>query len=280
MGVNNLPKVVTWQHSGQGSNSRSWVTSPIPYCYSIEYTFIMYTFNQPAWHACRVGYIFYCCLFHYYLRRRRRLCFRCGLFVCLSIGLLANLWTDFYEIFWRGRAWLKDQVIQFWWRSGSRFGSGSPKSEIQILRIGRGLCCLSISSSFYILNTSLGEKTNYLRMYLTNLNQWPSFSHGNQFGAKLAKPPSFIVQDFKTDWSIAMLIRKDEMAMTTLYLLEIWQASIQYRNSWVNETSMCTAGINQYLDWFNYVCYCLSHTDFYYCIQNVKINRILIIQDL
>jgi len=39
----------------------------------------------------------------YYLRRRRRLCFWFGLFVCLSIclfvclsvGLLANLWTDF-----------------------------------------------------------------------------------------------------------------------------------------------------------------------------------------
>jgi len=27
---------------------------------------------------------------------------------------------DFDEIFWRGRAWLKDHVIQFWWRSGSR----------------------------------------------------------------------------------------------------------------------------------------------------------------
>jgi len=44
-----------------------------------------------------------------YLRRRRRLCFLFG----LSVGLLANLWTDFDEIFWRGRAWLKDQVIQF-----------------------------------------------------------------------------------------------------------------------------------------------------------------------
>jgi len=34
--------------------------------------------------------------------------------VCLSVGLLANLWTYFDEIFCRGRAWLKDQVIQFW----------------------------------------------------------------------------------------------------------------------------------------------------------------------
>jgi len=89
---------------------------------------------------------------HYgnYLRRRRRLCFWFGLFVCLSVclsvRLLANLWTDFDEIFWRGRAWLKDQVIQFWWRSGSRFGSGSPKSKIQILWIGGGLCSLSTSS--------------------------------------------------------------------------------------------------------------------------------------
>jgi len=40
-------------------------------------------------------------------------------------------------------------VIQFWWRSGSRLGSGSPKSEIQILRIGGGLCSLSIAFLFY-----------------------------------------------------------------------------------------------------------------------------------
>jgi len=50
---------------------------------------------------------------------------------------------DFDEIFWRGRAWLKDQVIQFWWQSGSRFGSGSPKSEIRIIRIGGGLFSVS-----------------------------------------------------------------------------------------------------------------------------------------
>ena len=39
-------------------------------------------------------------------------------------------------------------MIQFWWRSGSRFGSGSPKSEIWILRIGGGLCSLGASSLF------------------------------------------------------------------------------------------------------------------------------------
>jgi len=79
----------------------------------------------------------------------RSVCLFVCLSVCLSIGLLANLWTDFDEIFWRGRAWLKDQVIQFWWRSGSHFGSGSPKSEIRILRIGGGLCSLSTSSFWY-----------------------------------------------------------------------------------------------------------------------------------
>jgi len=37
-----------------------------------------------------------------------------------------------------------DQVIQFWWQSGTRFRSGSPKSKIWILWIGGGLCSLSI----------------------------------------------------------------------------------------------------------------------------------------
>ena len=75
--------------------------------------------------------------------------------VCLSVCLsvcpsdYSQTCADFDEIFCRGRAWLKHQVIQFWWRSGSRFGSGSPKSEIRILRIavfGGGLCSLSTSS--------------------------------------------------------------------------------------------------------------------------------------
>ena len=93
----------------------------------------------------------------YYLRRRRRLCFRCGLFVCLSVcpsdysQTCERILTNF---FWSGRAWLKDQVIQFWWRSGSCFGSGSPKSEIRILRIGGGLCSLSIAFLLFIPQTS------------------------------------------------------------------------------------------------------------------------------
>jgi len=87
----------------------------------------------------------------YYLRRRRRFCFWFRLFVCLSVCLSVRritrkLVNGFWRNFWRGRAWRKDQVIQFWWWSGSRFGSGSPKSEIRILRIGGGLCSLSTSS--------------------------------------------------------------------------------------------------------------------------------------
>jgi len=42
-------------------------------------------------------------------------------------------------------------VVQFWWRSGSRFGSGSPKSEIRILRIGGGLCSLSASGFAFVI---------------------------------------------------------------------------------------------------------------------------------
>ena len=72
------------------------------------------------------------------------------LFVRLSVGLLANLWTDFDEIVYRGRAWLKDQVIQFWWRSGSRFGSGCPKSEIRILRITRKIVSCRLRRRFVL----------------------------------------------------------------------------------------------------------------------------------
>jgi len=64
--------------------------------------------------------------------------------VCLSVRRITRkLVNGFWRNFLRGRAWLKDQVKQFWWRSGSRFRSGSPKSEIRIVQIGGGLCSLS-----------------------------------------------------------------------------------------------------------------------------------------
>ena len=57
------------------------------------------------------------------------------LYVCLSVRRITEkvlLWTDFDEISWRGRAWPRDQRIQFWWRSRSLSGSRSPKTEICI----------------------------------------------------------------------------------------------------------------------------------------------------
>ena len=74
--------------------------------------------------------------------------------VCLSVRRITrNLWTDFDEISCRGRAWLKDQVIQFWWRSGSRFGSGSPKSEIRILWITQKIANgFLIQCNWYIIH--------------------------------------------------------------------------------------------------------------------------------
>jgi len=64
-----------------------------------------------------------------YLRRRRRLCVYSSLFfrlsVCLSVGWLKKLWTDFDEISWSNR----DHVIKFCRWSGSLSGSmRSPKS--------------------------------------------------------------------------------------------------------------------------------------------------------
>jgi len=51
-----------------------------------------------------------------------------------------------------------------WWRSGSRFGSGSPKSEIRILRIGGGLCSLSISS----FSLQCSESSKFQRRAILN----------------------------------------------------------------------------------------------------------------
>ena len=66
------------------------------------------------------------------------------LFVCLSVGLLANLWTDFDEIFCRGRAWLKDQVINFGGDPdhASDPGIQSPKSGSSGLPCSVEVCAL------------------------------------------------------------------------------------------------------------------------------------------
>jgi len=46
------------------------------------------------------------------------------LFVCLFVGLLAtlskNFQTDLHELFREGWTWANEQMIKFWWRSGSQ----------------------------------------------------------------------------------------------------------------------------------------------------------------
>ena len=42
-----------------------------------------------------------------------------SLFVCLLATLHKNVQTDLHEIFWEGWLWANEQMIKFWWRSGS-----------------------------------------------------------------------------------------------------------------------------------------------------------------
>jgi len=49
--------------------------------------------------------------------------------VCLSVRRITEkVVNGFWQISWSGRAWPRDQWVQFWWRSGSASGSRSPKS--------------------------------------------------------------------------------------------------------------------------------------------------------
>jgi len=43
-----------------------------------------------------------------------------SLFVCLLATLRKNVQTDLHEIFREGWPWAIEQMIKFWWRSGSR----------------------------------------------------------------------------------------------------------------------------------------------------------------
>ena len=49
----------------------------------------------------------------------RRLYFRHCLSVCLLATLRRNFQTDLHEIFREGWQWVDEQLIKFWWRSGS-----------------------------------------------------------------------------------------------------------------------------------------------------------------
>ena len=55
-----------------------------------------------------------------YLSPPRRKWNRRSSFVCLLATLRKNFWTDLHEIFTEGWQWANEQMIKFWWRSGSR----------------------------------------------------------------------------------------------------------------------------------------------------------------
>jgi len=44
-----------------------------------------------------------------------------SLFVCLLATLRKNVRTDLHEIFRKGWQWTSEEMIKFWWRSGSSF---------------------------------------------------------------------------------------------------------------------------------------------------------------
>ena len=61
-----------------------------------------------------------------YIYLRQGGCVNVIVVVCLSVCLFAtlhkNLQTDLHKIFVEGRQWANEQVIKFWWRSGSPCG--------------------------------------------------------------------------------------------------------------------------------------------------------------
>jgi len=74
--------------------------------------------------------------------------------------------TDFDKILRKARMWPRNQLITFWWRSGSPSGSRSPKSEIRthwiidyrMLSFGGGLHCLR-TSSYHIVIIIINNNT-------------------------------------------------------------------------------------------------------------------------
>ena len=52
----------------------------------------------------------------------RRLCNRRCLSVCLLATLRKNFRTDLHKFFKVGQQWANEQVVKFWWRSGSPSG--------------------------------------------------------------------------------------------------------------------------------------------------------------
>jgi len=66
----------------------------------------------------------------------RRICNRRCLFVCLLPTLRKSFRTDFHEIFREGWHWAIEQMVKFWWRSGSPSGYRDcvPDSSLLVIR--------------------------------------------------------------------------------------------------------------------------------------------------
>jgi len=82
------------------------------------------TFPKPFYrrHIAAIDYLFV--NNSYYLRQGRYVivvvCFSVCLSVCLLATLRKNCRTDLHDIFREGWQWAIEQMIKFWWRSGSR----------------------------------------------------------------------------------------------------------------------------------------------------------------
>ena len=88
------------------------------------------------------------------------LCFRRCLSVCLLATLRKNFRTDLHESFREGWQWTNEQLIKFWWRSGSPSGytglfsgfvtMGDTESGINRLRCSLNATDLGLPSSVAI----------------------------------------------------------------------------------------------------------------------------------
>ena len=80
-----------------------------------------------------------------------------SLFVCLLATLRKNFQTDLHEVFREGWQWANEQMIKFWWRSGSRIRNCMdldpcpyPYYDTGKTCLGGSMHCPSTSSSSFI----------------------------------------------------------------------------------------------------------------------------------
>jgi len=77
------------------------------------------------------------------------------LFVCLLATLHKNFQTDLHSIFREGWQWANEQVIKFWWQSGSRIRPDpdpNPYGDTGKTCLGGGMHCACPSDSSSPMN--------------------------------------------------------------------------------------------------------------------------------